>query len=66
MSNISSMTPLLGDDSIFLGILQLTGASQPCVSCDGVTPRVPGPATLVLLGTGFLAQIAARRLLRRR
>jgi hypothetical protein len=61
------MTPLLGDDSIFLGILQLTAASPPCVSCDGVTPpRVPGPATLVLLGTGLLALIAARRLFRRR
>jgi len=66
MSNTSGMTPLLGDDSIFLGILQLTGASPPCVSCDEVTPRVPGPATLVLLGTGLLALIAARRLVRRR
>ena len=74
-SNISSMTPLLGDDSIFLGILQLTacinqinGISQgDCgVPPPPPPPGVPGPATLILLGSGLLALIAASRLFRRR
>jgi len=63
------------DDSIFLAILQLTGAvcqgcPPPCTGADcpppPPPPGVPGPATLILLGTGLLALIAASRLFRKR
>jgi len=57
------------DDSIFLAILQLTAAiSSVCTGadCPPSPPRVPGPATLILLGAGLLALIAGSRLFRRR
>ncbi len=72
-SNISSMTPLVGDDSIFLGILQLTacinqinGITQGTCGTVPPPPGVPGPATLILLGVGLLGLIAASRLVRKR
>lgn len=64
------------DDSIFLAILQLTGAlcqdcgpvPPPCTGadCPPPPPGVPGPATLILLGAGLLALIAGSRLFRKR
>jgi hypothetical protein len=98
-SNHSGTIPLTGDDSIFLGILQLTAAINqvctvgvncppPCTGADCLPPpctgadcppppctgadcpppppRVPGPATLILLGAGLLALIAGSRLFRKR
>jgi hypothetical protein len=38
----------------------------PCRVDCGPPPQVPGPATLILLGTGLLALIVASRLFRRR
>jgi hypothetical protein len=73
MANFSGITPLLGDDSIFLGILQLTacinqinGITQGTCGTVPPPPGVPGPATLVLLGAGLFALIAGRRLFRGR
>jgi hypothetical protein len=48
-----------------------TGADCPPPPCTGADcppppPRVPGPATLILLGAGLLALIAGSRLFRRR
>jgi hypothetical protein len=75
-SNISGITPLLGDDSIFLGILQLTGCINQINGisqgdCEVVPPPppppgVPGPAPLTLLVAGLLGLIAARRVFGKR
>ena len=66
------------DDSIFLAILQLTGAlctgadcqctgaNCPCTGANCPLRGVPGPATLILLGAGLLALIAGSRLFRKR
>jgi hypothetical protein len=56
------------NDSIFLAILQITGAQGPLPPPPPPPPPpgVPGPATLTLLGVGLLGLIAANRLFRKR